>query len=224
MVMMFGDDRKSGNVPYVTWGFCVLTTIIYLAQSSSIIMELEFLKDFAFIPAEFSMHPAANFYRLFTATLLHGGKAHLFGNLLFLIMLGRSIENVLGSVFFGMTFFGIGAFAFLGSWVISPASTMPIIGNSGAVAFLLGGYLVLFPKSKIYILPAIKKIWVRPYIFAAIWLLPQIYDALILGENATGVAYWTHFGGVMIGVLAAAAWKETGEDTQSKIDQLQARE
>ena len=223
MFMMFGDDRQTSNMPWVTWSACIVTTAIYLIQTSSNTTALYFMEYFSFIPADFSMHPAINFYRLFSATLLHGGLTHILGNLLFFFVLGRSIENAIGPLIFGFTFFGLGALAFLGSWLINPDSTTPIIGNSGAVSFLLGGYVVLFPKAKIFIIPMIKKFWIRPWLFALVWFAPQMMNAFDIGEILSGTAYWTHFGGFLIGLLSAAAWKELGEDTLTKLERLQPK-
>ena len=224
MLIIFGDNIQSAKIPWVTWAACIITSAIFLLQSLSKEISYFCLEYFSFIPADFSMHPAINFYRLFSATLLHQNITHILGNLLFLIMLGRSIENVIGHVTFGATFFGIGALAYLGSWLISPASIIPIIGNSGAVSFLLGGYVILFPKAKIFIMPMIRKFWIRPWLFSAIWLIPQIINAFKIDEVLSGIAYWTHFGGFLIGLLSAAAWKELAEDTQTKLDQLQSME
>jgi membrane associated rhomboid family serine protease len=110
--------------------------------------------------------------------------------------------------------------SFLGSWLINPASAVPIIGNSGAVSFLLGGYILIFPKAKIRLLPFLRWPYLRAWFFAAVWLLLQIVDAVSVGESGSGIAYWTHLSGFAIGLVAAACWREFALDTERIISEI----
>jgi membrane associated rhomboid family serine protease len=97
---------------------------------------------------------------------------------------------------------------------------VPIIGNSGAVSFLLGGYVLLFPRAKIRLIPLFRWPFLRAWVFAALWLALQLFDALSLGEFGSGVAYWTHFAGFAIGLVAAACWREFALDTEELISKI----
>jgi membrane associated rhomboid family serine protease len=179
-----------------------------------------YIDTFAFVPVLFSIHPALNAYRLLTAEFMHANLIHLAGNLLFLLALGRAVENVVGSMAFASSFLGLGALGFLGSWLIDPSSQVPIIGNSGAVSFLIGGYALLFPRAKIRLMPLISWPYLRAWFFAAAWLSFQVFDAAKIGEAQSGVAYWTHFGGFFIGLVAAACWREFAADTDRLISEI----
>src|SRR5690348_11246844 len=128
MVLIFGDNLRRKHVAFATYAIaclCIAATIIDDGGP--------LVRAFAFTPIEFSMHPAASLYTLFTAEFLHGGIEHLVGNLVFLIAFGRSIENLVGPATFAAAFIGLGALSFLGSWLIGPTSHVPIIGASGAL-------------------------------------------------------------------------------------------
>jgi membrane associated rhomboid family serine protease len=180
----------------------------------------EIVRMSAFVPIDFSRHPVLSVYTLLSAEFVHSGLAHLAGNLIFLFAFGRSIENLIGPAAFAAAFVGLGAFSFLGSWLIAPASPIPIIGASGALSFLMGAYTVVFPKAKLRIIPFLRVPYLRAWQFATGWIVLQIWDAVAVGEQAGGVAYATHLGGFVIGLVAGVAWKEFALDTDRLIAEL----
>jgi membrane associated rhomboid family serine protease len=93
------------------------------------------------------------------------------------------------------------------------------VGASGAISFMMGAYLLLFPRVKIFLSPFQTKLFCRFWIIGFAWIGNQIYMALNFGELLTGVAYWTHIMGFLIGAAAAAVWREFGMDTQRRIEQ-----
>jgi membrane associated rhomboid family serine protease len=220
MVLVFGDNlhRKRVSIAtYVIAAACIAVTVIEISRPQAM-PEIDRL--FAFVPIEFSLHPAASFYTLVTAEFVHAGILHLVGNLVFLVAFGRSIENLIGSKPFLAAFVGLGALSFLGSWLLSPASPVPIIGASGALSFLMGAYTVIFPKAKLRIIPFLRVPYVRAWLFSAAWIAFQICDGLLVGEQLGGVAYATHFGGFIIGLVAGITWKEFALDTDKLIAEL----
>jgi membrane associated rhomboid family serine protease len=220
MVFVFGDNLHRKQMSVATHGIaaaCVAVTVaeIALPQATIGIDRL-----FAFVPIEFSLHPAASLYTLVTAEFLHSGIFHLVGNLVFLIAFGRSIENLVGSKMFIAAFVGLGALSFLGSWLLNPASPIPIIGASGALSFLMGAYTVIFPRAKLRIIPFLRVPYVRAWLFSATWIAFQILDGSFVGETLGGVAYATHFGGFIVGLVAGITWKEFALDTDRLIAEL----
>jgi membrane associated rhomboid family serine protease len=172
------------------------------------------------VPIDFSRRPVLSLYTLFTAEFVHSGLAHLVGNLIFLVGFGRSIENLVAPALFAAGFIGLGALSFLGSWLIGPASHVPIIGASGALSFLVGAYTIVFPKPKLRIIPFLRAPYMRAWQFAGAWVALQMWDAVALGELASGIAYATHLGGFVIGLVAGAVWKEFALDTDRLIAEL----
>jgi membrane associated rhomboid family serine protease len=215
VVLVFGDNLRRKRVAYAIYAIaCVCAAATFAAASTPIV------RTFAFVPIDFSIHPAASLYTLFTAEFLHSGLLHLIGNLVFLLAFGRSIENLVGAAMFTAAFVGLGALSFLGSWLIGPASHIPIIGASGALSFLMGAYAIVFPKAKLRIVPFLGLLYLRAWLFAAAWVALQLWNALAVGENAGGVAYATHLAGFVIGLVAGVCWKEFAFDTDRLIAEL----
>jgi membrane associated rhomboid family serine protease len=215
--MVFGDNLRRNRWALATHAIaaaCILATI-WLADHAD-----EAFSLFAFIPFNFSIHPAKAAYTLVTAVFLHAGLTHLAGNIVFLYAFGRSIESLVGKLLYLAAFVGLGAFSFLGSWLLDPASTRPIVGASGALSFLLGAYTIVFPRAKLRIIPFLRWPYLRAWFFALIWLLFQAADFLSLGEAASGVAYATHLAGFVIGLVTGVAWKEFALDTDRLIAEL----
>lgn len=213
----FGDNLRSRGWPIATWAIAIVTCALYFASTAT---KQKLVENFAFVPLNFSLRPAANAYTLITAEFLHGDLLHLFGNLIFLLALGRAVEFAVGRLNFIAAFVILGALGFLGSWLVAPQSPVPIIGNSGAISFLLGGYALLFPRAHLRLLPLLKWPFLPAWAFALIWILGQIVQAATIGESGSGVAYFTHIAGFLLGGTVAACWKEFGTDTQQRISAI----
>jgi membrane associated rhomboid family serine protease len=147
---------------------------------------------------------------LITSQFLHGGWLHLAGNLLFLWIFANNIEDDLGRLAFLTFYLGGGAVAGLTQTAIDPASTVPMIGASGAIAAVLGGYLVLYPRARITSLVFLgffyQLIDVPAVIVLGFWFALQLIDGLAsLGFAGAdgGVAFFAHIGGFLAGVVAA---------------------
>lgn len=216
MALVFGDNLVVRRPTYATYGIGALCTLATVAAQKAPYL--------SFVPLKFSLHPALSFYTLLTAQFVHGDAVHLIGNMVFLFAFGRAMEALLGSVPFALALLGIGPFAFLGSWLMSPSSPVPIVGLSGSLSVLLGAYTVVFPRSRLRLVPFLRFPWMRAWLFSAIWLALQLADAFFLGEEASGVAYSTHLGGFVIGLVAGAAWKEFALDTDLLIARVTGEE
>lgn len=219
MVVVFGDNLRRKRIAiaaYIIAGLCTIATLAAMAPGA----DAQIVRTFAFVPIDFSLHPVSSLYTLFTAEFFHSGFVHLVGNLIFLVAFGRSIENLVGPAAFAGAFVGLGALSFLGSWLIGPASHVPIIGASGALSFLMGAYTIVFPKAKLRIIPFLRVPYFWAWMFATAWVAFQLWDAVAIGESAGGVAYATHLAGFVIGLVAGVAWKEFALDTDRLIAEL----
>ena len=166
------------------------------------------------------VHPVASFYTLITAEFIHSGDLHLIGNLIFLIAFGRSIENLLAPRLFVAAFVGLGALSFLGSWLLNPASPIPIIGASGALSFLMGAYTVIFPCAKLRIIPFLRIPYVRAWLFSRRGLRCRYRMVLYSETTVGGVAYATHLSGFTHWCCGSHCWKEFALDTDRLIADL----
>ncbi len=143
---------------------------------------------------------------LFSSQFLHGGLLHLGGNMLYLWIFGNNIEDRLGAVKFLIFYLACGAVAGLSQWVIETSSAVPTLGASGAIAGVMGAYIIRFPRAKIMTFIAIFVVPVPAYLFLGWWFIQQsLYSYASLGVTADmgsgGVAYWAHAGGFVFGVL-----------------------
>ncbi len=174
-------------------------------------------QQYGFIPAE--KKPLT----YLSANFLHGGWLHLIGNMWFLWLAGFVLEDVWGRVVYTITYLLAGAAALQVHLWMNPGSTIAVVGASGAVAALMGAFLVRFPTMKIemaWVWFFLFRVRVRRFKVAAYWLLPfwlltEIFYGTIFGES-TGVAHWAHVGGFAFGVVVAMSMRFSG--LESKLD------
>ena len=143
---------------------------------------------------------------LVTSMFLHGSILHVAGNMLYLFIFGAAVEEAMGHLRFLLFYFACGIAAALAMLAFTPASTVPVIGASGAIAGVLGAYFVLYPRAKILtILPIFVLMYfveIPAIAYLLVWFIAQLYSGLTLtGETAGGVAWWAHVGGFMFGMV-----------------------
>jgi membrane associated rhomboid family serine protease len=157
-----------------------------------------------FVPIRFALHPWAQVHTLITSVFLHGDIFHLLGNCLFLVVFGRSLERLFGPIAL-LLFPLLGLAGLLAHWSLYPNSNSPVIGASGAIAFLMGSYLVLFPEAKIRMIVFWGWLWKRftlpAWAFLGYWGVLQMFA--ILTGSRDGVAYAVHAGSFIAGVVCA---------------------
>jgi len=154
-------------------------------------------------------------YTLFTSMFLHADLLHLGGNMLFLYVFGDNVEDAFGHGRYLVFYFlsGIAAsVAFIWAQFFSGNVSTVAIGASGAIAGVLGAYIVLYPRARILTLVIIGWIWIVPLpaiIFLGYWFVYQLlYGMLTLGiEAVTGIAYWAHIGGFVTGIFFGLLWR-----------------
>lgn len=210
------DHNPSGRTPFVTYALIVANIGVFLAywplmQSDREIMRFYF--DYALIPALVS--EGQGFGGFFTSMFLHGGWMHLIGNMLFLYIFGDNMEDEMGHIGFLLFYLvaGLGAAAI--HYVSAPLSPVPTVGASGAIAGVMGGYLLLFPKAKVDILIIIVIIFrifpIPAWIMLAVWFALQLFGSFGTTADEGGVAYWAHVGGFVIGLaLTFPLWLRLG--------------
>jgi len=167
----------------------------------------QFIKEWAFIPARFSAAPAAEAVTLFTAMFLHGGWLHLFSNMLFLWIFGDNVEDRFGHLPFLVFYLLVGLAATFAQFAVSPESSIPNVGASGAISGVLGAYILMFPQSRVNVLLGRQIVAMPAVIVLGLWIVLQLFSGVgtiaYTDETADvgGVAYMAHIGGFFSGLL-----------------------
>jgi membrane associated rhomboid family serine protease len=181
---------------------------------------------YSVIPAQFTGHaardPAALPVRLVTSLFLHGGGVHLLGNMLFLWIFADNVEDAMGHGPYAVFYLISGVVANIAHILVNPFSTEPTIGASGAIAGVLGAYLVLYPGARVQLLVwwliLVRFIWVPAVLFLPVWVLQQFVSGLesLSMPQAGGVAWWAHVGGFVSGMALARLFAPaSGEPARS---------
>jgi len=203
MLLPIGDNNiKGGYYPVFSYGFIVINIAIFLYQLSLGEYIGNFLTYYGAIPVE--IRHGQDLFTLFTSMFLHGGWAHLLGNMLFLWIFADNVEAIIGSRRFVIFYFIGGLFAHALHIFLYPDSGIPTVGASGAISAVMGAYLVMFPSSKIKILFFVIPFRIPAFIFLGVWIIMQVtqgLDALGLNVANVGVAYWAHIGGFIFGMI-----------------------
>jgi membrane associated rhomboid family serine protease len=205
MVFPIGDDNSARQrFPFVTYALIAINAVVFLLQLQD---GQNFLLHWAFIPANFAQDPAGNAGTLISAMFMHGGWLHLFGNMLYLYIFGDNIEDELGHVPFLLFYLAAGLAATLAQFAYMPGSAIPNVGASGAIAGVLGAYLVRFPHGRVKVLMRGGIVEVPALVALGLWIVIQFVSfggelaAADAGQTG-GVAYMAHIGGFVAGVAA----------------------
>jgi len=208
------DTIPSRTVPFVNYVLIGLNALVFLFELSLGESLNTFIQEFGVVPvrlaASFSTYnvtPGA-ILPLFSSLFLHGGWMHLIGNMLFLYIFGDNVEDRFGHFRYVIFYIVSGICAALTQVLISPSSEIPMVGASGAIAGVLGAYVLLYPRARVYTLIPIffffQIVELPALIFLGIWFLMQFLSGLMslgLGADASGIAWWAHIGGFASGAL-----------------------
>lgn len=207
------DHNPSYNTPWVTWALIAINIVVYVMTAPWGGDLRELWLDNALWPAAVT-HGVA-WHGLITHMFLHAGILHLAGNMLFLWVFGDNMEDRMGHVGFLLFYLAGGLGAALIQIGADPDSTIPMVGASGAIAAVLGGYLLLFPKARvdvlIIIIVIIRIVPIPAAIVLGLWFGIQIVGGLGAPTDGGGVAYWAHTGGFAVGLaLTLPVWFRLG--------------
>jgi len=149
--------------------------------------------------------PGRQYSHLITSMFLHGGWMHLIGNMWFLWLFGNNIEDSMGRLRFIVFYLTTGLAAAFGQVVASPGSVVPMIGASGAISGVMGAYLILYPRVKVYVLVPIfiffTSIALPAWMMLGYWFFLQLASGLLSQDDMGGVAFWAHVGGFVAGIV-----------------------
>ena len=201
MLPIGDDDSTRRSVPLVTYGLIVLNVLFFLVELSG---GDPFIMKWAFVPSRFLANPGAEFLTIFTSMFMHAGWVHLGGNMLYLWIFGDNVEDRFGPVKFVVFYLLCGIAATFAQLAFSIGSDIPNLGASGAIAGVLGAYLIMFPQAKVSVMMGRGIIPMPALVVIGFWIVLQFFSgvASIAGAADTGgVAYMAHVGGFLAGVV-----------------------
>ena len=200
------DHNPSGRTPYVTYALMALNIGIFLSYVALFVDERalnNFFFRWALIPAQVTQGEV--YGGLVSSMFLHAGWMHLAGNMLFLWIFGDNVEDEMGHGRFLMFYLACGLLSGAAHVISAPGSQVPTVGASGAIAGVMGGYLLLFPKAKVDILLIFIVIFrilpIPAWIMLGLWFAMQFVGGIGADPTTGGVAYWAHAGGFIAGLL-----------------------
>lgn len=215
MIFPIGDDNvQGGNRPIFSYLFLFLNVLIFGFEFSMSESDLNvFIENYGAVPVEIAIYHT-HFQTLITSIFLHGSIMHLVGNMVFLWVFADNIEAKIGNFRFFIFYMLGGIIAGLVQIFVSPYSEIPCVGASGAIAAVLGAYLVMFPGSRIKVL--FFFFWsyhIPAFLFLGFWIAQQLLSGFgslsaLAGESG-GIAFWAHIGGFFFGLIMGFYYRKT---------------
>jgi len=201
-MLPLGDDNSAERTfPIVTYVLIALNLLFFFVELSG---GDPFVRQWAFVPGRFRAHPSADFPTLFTSMFMHGGWLHLGGNMLYLWIFGDNVEDRLGHGMFLVFYLICGLAATFAQLMVDPGSRVPNLGASGAIAGVLGSYILLFPQGRVRVLQGQQVVQMPALIVIGFWIVLQLFSgigSIASTADTGGVAYMAHIGGFAAGCL-----------------------
>jgi len=207
-----GDDNSARrSIPVVTYALVAINVVVFLLELNR---GNAFIQEWAFIPARFSADPAGNIVTVFSAMFMHGGWLHLGGNMLYLWIFGDNVEDRFGHVKYLTFYLLAGIAATFAQYFVLPESNVPNVGASGAIAGVLGAYILMFPHARVNVLFGRSVVAMPAIIVLGFWIVLQLVSGVgsiaYTDADVGGVAYMAHVGGFVAGFLMAFLFRGAG--------------
>jgi len=203
------DNNPSRRFPLVNYLLIVVNILVYVWMATQGSQDSSIIYKYALIPQELMQNGLSfmNIFRVFASMFMHGGLLHIGGNMLYLWIFGDNVEDAMGHTVYLIFYLAGGIAATAAQVAADPNSNIPMLGASGAIAAVLGAYLILFPRSRVLTLIVlgffIRLMLVPAVIVLALWFILQLFSGVLsLGAvSAGGVAFFAHIGGFVFGLL-----------------------
>jgi len=218
------DEIKARRVPYVNYILIAINVGVFIFEFMSGPRLEALISEFALVPAQLTAGlDLGDMRSVLTSMFLHASWMHLLGNMLYLWIFGDNVEDRLGHFWYLLFYLAGGFVAALAHWAINPASSIPTVGASGAIAAVLGAYLLMYPRARVYTFIPIG-FFVRLRLLPAsvvllLWFILQLFSGVLTigAGDVGGTAFWAHIGGFVFGVLVG--WLAKGRSGGSPIRQ-----
>ncbi len=209
------DEIPTKRIPIITIVLILINFLVYYYQFFVVVDTNAFINAYGLIPIELTRGialtpytPSPLYATILFSMFMHGGFVHLLGNMLYLWIFGNNVEDYLGRISFIIFYILSGIFAALGQILIAPNSSIPMVGASGAIAGVLGAYLILFPRARITTLVFfgffIRLIKLPAIFVLGLWIIFQLFyglSELSVSGGGAGVAWFAHIGGFIGGII-----------------------
>ena len=208
------DDSARRTVPVVTYVLIAVNILFFLVELSG---GEPFIERWAVVPRRLLANPAADFLTVFTSMFMHAGWLHLGGNMLYLWIFGDNVEDSFGHVKFLIFYLLCGIAATLAQLMFSVGSNVPNLGASGAIAGVLGAYILLFPRGQVKVLMGRGVIPMPALVVIGMWIVLQLVSgigSISASAQTGGVAYMAHIGGFLAGLVMTFIFRATGTRQQ----------
>ena len=210
-MLPIGDDNSGRRtVPLVTYALIALNVLFFFVELSG---GEAFIGKWAFVPSRFLADPVGDFLTLFTSMFMHAGWVHLGGNMLYLWIFGDNVEDRFGHILFIIFYLISGLAATFAQLAFSVGSNVPNLGASGAIAGVLGAYILLFPKGRVKVLQGQGVVQVPALLAIGMWIVLQFFSGIgSIADTAKtgGVAYMAHIGGFLAGLALTFLFRGRG--------------
>jgi membrane associated rhomboid family serine protease len=201
-MLPIGDDNTSRRTfPLVTYVLIALNVLFFFVEQSG---GDAFIEEWAFVPSRFLANPSGDALTLLTSIFMHAGWVHLGGNMLYLWIFGDNVEDRFGHIKFTLFYLVCGLAATFAQLAFSSGSNVPNLGASGAIAGVLGAYILLFPQGRIRVLQGQQVVQVPALIVIGLWVVLQLFSgvgSIAASTQTGGVAYMAHIGGFLAGLV-----------------------
>lgn len=199
-----GDDNSSRRLqPVVTYALIAINVLFFIVE---LIAGDAFITAWSFVPSRFMANPPGDVLTIFTSMFMHAGWVHIGGNMLYLWIFGDNVEDRFGHLRYLAFYLVCGVAATCAQLVFSMGSTIPHLGASGAIAGVLGAYILLFPQRNIRVIAGYGIAEMPALVVIGLWFVLQLFSGVgSLGATADtgGVAFMAHIGGFIAGVVLA---------------------
>ena len=196
-----GDDNSSERtVPIVTYALIALNVLFFFVELSG---GDPFIQRWSVVPNRLMANPSGDFITVFTSMFMHGGWVHLGGNMLYLWIFGDNVEDRFGHAKFALFYFICGIAATMAQVAFNAGSNIPNLGASGAIAGVLGSYLILFPCGQVKVLMGRGVVPMPALVVIGMWIVLQFINgvgSITQSAETGGVAYMAHIGGFVAGL------------------------
>jgi membrane associated rhomboid family serine protease len=199
-----GDDNSSRRLfPVVTYALVALNVLVFFVE---LVSGDAFIETWAFVPTRFLANPAGDFVTIFTSMFMHGGWLHIGGNMLYLWIFGDNVEDRFGHLRYLLFYLLCGVAATFAQLAFSLGSDIPNLGASGAIAGVLGAYVLLFPRRRVTVLLGYIVVPMPALAVIGFWIVLQFFNgigSIVASADTGGVAYMAHIGGFIAGLVLA---------------------
>jgi len=209
------DENPTRKTPVITYLLILVNVIVFIFQTLFGSQSSTMAYEFALVPNRFLNNPSlGNVLNIFSSMFMHAGLAHIGGNMLYLWIFGDNVEDAMGKGRYFIFYIMGGITASLTHILTNPDSQIPTVGASGAIAAVLGAYLILYPRQRVVtIIPLgfFMRITMLPAsLVLGMWFVLQFFQGVMTlgGPDMGGVAFWAHIGGFVSGVILANLFEQ----------------